>query len=62
MLSENTLLSFRTERGEVRNPEKSECYDDQDFSLSLETTVLGQPPRHLITGEIAEIAKSHWRV
>jgi len=43
-LSENACVSFRTERGEERNLEKSGYYDEQDFSLSLEMTVLGQAP------------------
>jgi hypothetical protein len=43
-LSENTSLSFRTKRSEERNLEKSRCYCERDFSLSLEMTVLGQPP------------------
>jgi hypothetical protein len=46
-LSENTALSFRTERSEERNLEKSKCYCERDFSLSLEMTVLGQPPSAL---------------
>jgi hypothetical protein len=43
-LSENAFLSFRTERSEVRNLEKSRYYHEQDFSLALEMTILGQPP------------------
>jgi hypothetical protein len=43
-LSENGPLSFRTERSEERNLGKSMNYDEQDFSLPLEMTVLGQRP------------------
>jgi hypothetical protein len=42
----NTSLSFRTERSEERNLEKSRCYCERDFSLALEMTVIGQPPRN----------------
>jgi hypothetical protein len=40
-LSENTFMSFRTEHSEERNLVNSWCYNEQDFSLPLEMTVLG---------------------
>jgi len=43
-LSEKTFLSFRTERSEERNLENTQCFNERDFSLSLEMTVLGQAP------------------
>jgi hypothetical protein len=43
-MSENTFLPFRTVCSGERNLVNSWCYDEPDFSLSLEMTFLGESP------------------